>query len=112
MPGETRFVTRSGQSAGGGPRTRPREGYPDLKRHFSILSALILDSSVEAGTPSRPAAPNGPATRPLHSFSVASMASFSVVARVPLQEPTPGEIPRVRPESHRASIDSVFESLT
>ena len=42
-----------------------------------MFSALILDFSVEDGTPSRAAAPNGLATRPLLSLSAASMASFS-----------------------------------
>ena len=50
--------------------------YPDLKRRLSMFRALIFDSSVDAATPSRPAAPKGPATRPLLSLSAASMASF------------------------------------
>jgi len=55
---------------------------PHLKRRLSIFSALILDSRVDDGTPSRAAAPNGPDTRPLLSASAASMASFSCVASV------------------------------
>src|SRR5215510_14690640 len=53
-----------------------------LKCRLSIFSTLIFDSSVDDGTPSRRAAPNGPATRPLLSASAASMASFSCVASV------------------------------
>ena len=85
--------------------------YADLKRRLSIFRALIFDSSVDAGTPSRPAAPNGPATRPLLSFSAASMASFSWSVSVPLGLMT-GGASSVRPESHRASIESVSESHT
>src|SRR5262245_54740185 len=59
------------------------EGYADLKRRLSMPRALIFDSSVDDGTPSLPAAPNGPATRPLLSMKAASMASFSLVASVP-----------------------------
>src|SRR6185437_1518646 len=57
---------------------------PNLKRRLSMFRALIFDSSVDAGTPSRVAAPNGPDTRPLLSLSAASMASFSWVASVPV----------------------------
>src|SRR6266511_298921 len=59
-----------------------RRRYLDLKRCLSICSALIFDSSVDDGTPSRAAAPNGPDTRPLLSLSAASMTSFSRVANV------------------------------
>ena len=54
-----------------------RRRYPTLKRPLSIFRALIFDSSVDDGTPSRVAAPNGPDTRPLLSLSAASMTSFS-----------------------------------
>ena len=87
-------------------------GYPDLKRRLSMFRALIFDSSVDAGTPSRPAAPKGPATRPLLSLSAASMASFSWVASVPVERLATGAVPGDRPESHRASIESVSESHT
>jgi transcriptional regulator with AAA-type ATPase domain len=36
-----------------------------LKRRLSIVSALIFDSSVDDGTPTRTAAPNGPDTSKL-----------------------------------------------
>src|SRR4030095_5748465 len=88
------------------------QAYPGWKRRLSILRALIFDSSVDAGTPSRPAAPNGPATRPTLSLSAASMASFSWVASVPAERLATGALPRGRPESHRASIESVSESHT
>jgi len=52
--------------------------YPDLKRRLSMFRALIFDSNVDAGTPSRPAAPKGPATRPLLALSAASMAFLFV----------------------------------
>jgi hypothetical protein len=42
-----------------------------------MFSALLFDYSVVDGTPSRAAAPNGPATRPLLSINAASMESFS-----------------------------------
>src|SRR6266404_724519 len=88
------------------------EGYADLKRRLSIFRALIFDSRVDAGTPSRPAAPNGPATRLLLSLSAASMASFSWVASVPVERLVTGAAPGDRPQSHRASIESVSESHT
>src|SRR5215813_7045868 len=83
-----------------------------LKCCLSILSALIFDSSVDDGTPSRRAAPNGPATRPLLSESAASMASFSRFASVLVGEvaATVGGVWPRRPESHRSSIESVSES--
>src|SRR5262247_231373 len=84
--------------------------YPDLKRRLSILRLLIFDSNVDAGTPRRVAAPNGPDTRPLLSMSAASMASFSWVARVPVGRGAGGGAAGARPESHRVSIDSVCES--
>src|SRR5216683_3281730 len=80
------------------PRGSLTEGYPGLKRRLSICSALIFDSSVDAGTPSRPAAPNGPATRPLLCVSAALMASFSWVASVPVEGLATSAIPRVRAE--------------
>src|SRR5262249_18018488 len=52
------------------------ESHACLKRRLSIFSALILDSSVDEGTPSTDAAPNGPDTRPLHSIKASSIASF------------------------------------
>src|SRR5215471_11185715 len=86
--------------------------YPDLKRRLSILRLLIFDSSVDAGTPRRPAAPNGPDTRPLLSMSAASMASISWVANVPVGWGAACGTSGFRPESHRASIDNVAESHT
>src|SRR5260370_25835620 len=86
--------------------------YSDLKRRLSICSALIFDSGVDGGTPSRPAAPNGAATRPLLCVSAALMASFSWVASVPVERLATGAVPRDRPESHRGSIESVSESHT
>src|SRR5262249_40423452 len=87
--------------------------HADLKRRLSIFSALILDSSVDDGTPSRAAAPNGPATRPLLSASAASMACFSRVASVLIGgAATVGGVELRRPESHRSSIESVSESDT
>src|SRR5262249_5920642 len=90
-----------------------RCGYVDLKRRLSILSALIFDSSVDEGTPSRAAAPNGPDTRPLLSASAASMASFSCPASV-LDGGAAGvgDARLRRPESQRSSIESVSESDT
>src|SRR5438128_8325973 len=93
-------------------RTRLLEGYAALNRPLSILRALIFDSSVDPGTPSRVAAPNGPVTRPMLSLSAASMASFSWVASVPVERLTAGGLARDRPESHCASIESVSESHT
>src|SRR6476660_7866809 len=86
--------------------------YPDLKRRLSICSALIFDSSVDAGTPSRPAAPQGPATRPLLCVSAASMASFSWIASVLVERLATGAVARDPAESHRGSIESVSESHT
>ena len=86
-------------------------GYPDLKHRLSMFRALIFDSSVDAGTPSRPAAPNGPATRPLLFLSAASMASFSWVASVPVERlASGGGVGRDWLESHRASIERGSES--
>ena len=48
-----------------------------LKRFLSILSDLIFDSRVDRGMPSLVAAPNGPNTRPAHSFKAASIICFS-----------------------------------
>src|SRR5438128_4703975 len=84
--------------------------YPDLKRRLSMFRALIFDSSVEAGTPSRPAAPKGPATRPLLSLSAASMASFRRVASVPVERLATGAGPGDRPARQRAPIEGVSES--
>ena len=42
-------------------------------RCFLMPRARILDSSVDAGTPSRTAAPSGPDTRPCVSFNMASI---------------------------------------
>src|SRR6266849_307749 len=61
--------------------TGQADDYCCLKRLLSIFSALIFDSSVEEGSPSCDAAPNGPDTRPLHSIKAVSMASFSCVVR-------------------------------
>src|SRR4029077_4412014 len=94
-------------NSSGGPA-----GYSRLKRLFSIFSALIFDSKVEGGSPSRSAAPNGPATRPLLSINAASIASFSrgaiarVCGAVLARELAHG------PESHRSSTHRVSESLT
>src|SRR5262249_4380120 len=85
----------------------------DLKRRLSILSALIFDSSVEDGTPSRTAAPNGPDTRPLLSASAASIASFFCATSVLVGDAgTVGAAGLRAPESHRSSIESVSESDT
>jgi len=48
-----------------------------VNRRFSIPSCLILDSSVEAGTPSLAAAPCDPATFPRLFAKAASIISFS-----------------------------------
>src|SRR5271163_1594785 len=48
-----------------------------LKRYLLILSERILDSSVEAGMPSRTAAPDGPEMRPSAASSADSINSFS-----------------------------------
>src|SRR6266849_10528954 len=111
--GISREESRSGpfDSSIGGPSGQPwARGYPDLKHRLSICSALIFDSSVDAGTPSGPAAPKGPATRPLLCVSAASMAPFSWVASVPVERLATGAVARDRPESHRGSIESVSES--
>src|ERR1700722_7208156 len=85
-------------------RLKPAD-YSRLNRLFSIFSALIFDSRVEGGIPSRSAAPNGPATRPLLSINAASMASFSrgaiarVCGAVLARDLAHG------PESHRSSTD-------
>src|ERR1700739_405013 len=84
-------------------------GYADLKRRLSMCRALSFDSRVEAGTPSCPAAPKGPATRPLQCVSAASMASFSWVARVPGERRATGAGPRDGPASYRGSIERVSE---
>src|SRR5262245_62976922 len=88
---------------------------PHLKRPLSIFSALIFDSSVDEGTPSRAAAPNGPATRPLLSRRAASMASFSCVASLLggglAGLAVAGGLGRRR-ESHRSSIERVSASAT
>src|SRR5262245_39012929 len=86
--------------------------YADLNRRLSIFSALIFDSSVDDGTPSRAAAPNGPATRPLLSLSAVSMASFSCVASVLVGGPPTVEGVSRRPDSHRSSTARVSESDT
>src|SRR5262249_52408207 len=88
----------------------PMDRYTALKRRLSIWSDLIFDSSVDAGTPRRMAAPNGPATRPLLSLSAASIAARRWVASVPVERLATGGVPRHRPESHRASIERVSES--
>src|SRR5262249_52355657 len=84
--------------------------YPDLKRRLSILSVLIFDSSVDAGTPSRVAAPKGPDTRPLLSLRAVSMASLLWATSVPLVRVGTGGLTGARPESQRGSIDSRSES--
>src|SRR5262245_31560805 len=99
-------------SRDGSRRNRWRGVYPGLKRRLSILRLLIFDSSVDAGTPRRPAAPNGPDTRPWLSVSAASMASISWVASVPVGWGAAGGAPGFRSESHRASIDRVSVSHT
>src|SRR6058998_3604169 len=71
-----------------------------------MFSALIFDSSVEAGTPRRAAAPNGPDTRPLLSVSAASMASFSWVASVPVERPA---IEGVRIAHDHGPLDDVLQ---
>src|SRR5882672_6522492 len=86
--------------------------YPDLKRRLSMCSALIFDSSVDAGTPSRSAAPKGPATRPLLSWRATSMASFWWNASVPVEKLATGTMPKNRPTSHHKSIESISESHT
>src|SRR6266478_2659656 len=48
-----------------------------LKRFLSILSDLILDSSVDRGTPNFAAAPVGPNTRPRLAFRASSIRLFS-----------------------------------
>src|SRR5262245_28732383 len=89
-----------------------RAVHADLNWPLSIFSVLIFDSSVDDGTPSRAAAPNGPDTRPLLSLSAASMTSFSCVARVGVA--TGGGATSEgfgdRPPSHRSSIARVSES--
>ena len=55
--------------------------YSALNRRLSMFSALIFDSSVDEGTPSLAAAPNGPDTRPMLSLKAASIASFASEAR-------------------------------
>src|SRR5258708_25166751 len=51
--------------------------YQDLKRCLLILRLLILDSSVDRGIPSLPAAPVGPETRPRLSANADSIISRS-----------------------------------
>src|SRR5579862_1144720 len=48
-----------------------------LKRYLLIFNDRILDSRVEAGTPSCAAAPDGPEMRPPVDANAVSMTSFS-----------------------------------
>src|ERR1700722_3810768 len=62
---------------------RPKPGFA-LEGNFgrlrlSIWRDLIFESRVEAGIPSRVAAPEGPETRPLVSVSASSMLALSWV---------------------------------
>src|SRR5439155_19346455 len=84
--------------------------YPDWKRRLSIFSCLIFDSSVDDGTPSGAAAPNGPDTRPLLSLSAASMTSFSRVASVEAGGLATAGGFGGPPASHRSSMARVSES--
>jgi len=62
-------------------RSLTRETYTQTgshrNRYLLIRRLLIFDCSVVRGIPSLRAAPDGPATRPLHSLSVASISSRS-----------------------------------
>src|SRR5260370_25788334 len=58
-----------------------------LNRYFSILSRLILDSRVCAGSPSLAAAPSDPEIRPRLSANAASMISLSCLSRAPFSVP-------------------------
>src|ERR1700751_43523 len=53
------------------------------KRLLLIFRARIFDSSVERGTPSRVAAPEGPNARPSVARSASSMSAFSCEANAP-----------------------------
>src|SRR5580698_2256138 len=58
-----------------------KQSAPDLYRNLSICRLLILLSSVVLGTPSRPAAPFGPATRPILYARAVSISSRSRLIR-------------------------------
>src|SRR5262249_41872276 len=70
-------ISHDASLAGDIVKPPPWQSYSDLKRRLSIFSALIFDSRVDEGTPSRAAAPKGPDTRPLLSLSAVSMTCFS-----------------------------------
>src|SRR5262245_62597208 len=112
MDRPTVFTGRLPHRSPSGGMEEPDGVYANLKSLLSIVRALIFDSRVDGGTPSRPAAPNGPATRPLLSLSTASMASFWWPASVPIEQRASCGVAWQRPESHRVSIESVSDSHT
>src|SRR4029077_10617369 len=71
-----------------------RFGARTRKRLLLILSARILDSSVERGIPNRAAAPEAPNTRPPVARNAPSTIAFSCAASE-LDNPTP--VPNRRP---------------
>src|SRR5262249_57682559 len=72
-----REVSRGEFSVGRAAHAPPSQ--ERLNRALLILSALIFDSSVEGGMPSRAAAPAGPDTRPFVAARAASIRSRSRV---------------------------------
>src|SRR5258705_13121733 len=58
-------------------RESPQLSGSILKRFLSIFSILILDSSVDRGTPNFAAAPVGPNIRPRLVFRASSIMFFS-----------------------------------
>ena len=85
-----------------------------LKRYLLIFSDRILDSSVEAGTPSWAAAPDGPETRPSVAANAVSMASFSCAADRMAMGPPPCLAEEDSSESQLGSTEnrSVSQTMT
>src|SRR5580658_5842707 len=87
-----------------------KQSAPDLYRNLSICRLLILLSSVVLGIPSRPAAPFGPATRPILFSRAVSINSRSRLMR---DEEMPIDLNdgTASPElSHSSSIQAVSPS--